>query len=128
AATPVTGVSGVDAYHYPVTLTVVAEARLHLTLSYRPELFDAGDVARVAKRLRELLVAIGAGAGTPVGELLTQEALAVRDPRPVTVPPPDVPTLCRWAAEALDVDRVDPGDDLFDLGADSLVALRLAGR
>ena len=62
-------VSGLDATHYPLSLAARAGERLHLRLSYRPDLFDRGSVAALADRLVRLLEAAAADPGRSIGSL-----------------------------------------------------------
>ncbi|MGY0056246.1 amino acid adenylation domain-containing protein [Streptomyces sp. LZ34] len=115
-----TDVAGYDAYHYPLKLMVAPGRRLHLEVSYRPDLFDAEDGRHVVGQLRELLADLPAALAAPTGHFLTD----------VTTPAvePAVRRLCELIAEVLGRGSVGPDDDVFALGCDSLTALRLAGR
>ncbi|MFJ3517038.1 amino acid adenylation domain-containing protein [Streptomyces sp. NPDC090131] len=86
----VTGVEARDGTHYPLTLSVSLDERAELALEYRPDLFDARTVARVAERFTALLdQAVGdpgrtAGTLEPLtaadrAELRTAEAGTARD-------------------------------------------------
>ncbi|MFE6226449.1 amino acid adenylation domain-containing protein [Streptomyces sp. NPDC057854] len=112
-------VSGHDAYHYPLKLMVVPGERLRLELGHRPDLVGDEVAAEVAGLLRELLHALPGAAAEPVARFLAPE------------PDPDGALRGRVAglvAEVLGRDAVGTDDDVFDLGCDSLTALRLAGR
>ncbi|MFD9517173.1 amino acid adenylation domain-containing protein [Streptomyces sp. NPDC059979] len=69
----VTGVEARDGTHYPLTLSVSLDERAELALEYRPDLFEARAVARIAERLIALLDQVAADPDAPVGtlELLT---------------------------------------------------------
>ncbi|WP_299535910.1 non-ribosomal peptide synthetase [uncultured Streptomyces sp.] len=54
----VTGFSGTDAAHYPLTLTVAPGDTLKITFGYRASVFDRGTTAGTAARLRGLLTAM----------------------------------------------------------------------
>ncbi|MFJ1753591.1 amino acid adenylation domain-containing protein [Kitasatospora sp. NPDC088134] len=57
----VTGVEGVDAAHYPLTLTVAPGAGLRLTFAHRPSVLDGPRAERIAARMRALLLALADG-------------------------------------------------------------------
>ncbi|MFJ5228433.1 amino acid adenylation domain-containing protein [Kitasatospora sp. NPDC088391] len=57
----VTGVEGVDAAHYPLTLTVAPGAGLRLTFAHRPSVLDGARAGRIAARMRALLLALADG-------------------------------------------------------------------
>ncbi|WP_285366263.1 non-ribosomal peptide synthetase [Streptomyces sp. CWNU-1] len=69
----VTDVQARDATHYPLTLAVSLEERVHLQLEYRPDLFDERQAALVADRLAGVLAQLADAPGVAVGalELLT---------------------------------------------------------
>ncbi|TYC20421.1 non-ribosomal peptide synthetase, partial [Micromonospora sp. MP36] len=64
-----TGVSGRDATHYPITVTAIPGERLRLQLDHRTDLFPADAAQRLADRLLRLLTAVAADPDTPVGRL-----------------------------------------------------------
>ncbi|HEY1243817.1 MAG TPA: condensation domain-containing protein, partial [Hyphomicrobiaceae bacterium] len=64
-----TGFSGVDATHYPLSLAAHAGERLQLRLSYRPDLFERGSVEAIAARLMRLLEAAVADPERAIGKL-----------------------------------------------------------
>ncbi|MEU0134999.1 amino acid adenylation domain-containing protein [Streptomyces sp. NPDC006296] len=57
----VTGFSGSDAAHYPLTLTVAPGDTLKITFGHRPAALDRDEVARVVARMRRLLTAMAQG-------------------------------------------------------------------
>ncbi|MEU8625018.1 amino acid adenylation domain-containing protein [Streptomyces sp. NPDC048669] len=57
----VTGFSGTDAAHYPLTLTIAPGDRLRITFGYRAAVLDRDGVARTAARMRRLLTSMGQG-------------------------------------------------------------------
>ncbi|MFF4341214.1 amino acid adenylation domain-containing protein [Kitasatospora sp. NPDC001540] len=59
----VTGMTGADAAHYPLTLTVAPGRTLRFTFAFRPSVFDRALVERVADRLRLLLTAMARDLG-----------------------------------------------------------------
>ena len=56
----VTGLDGIDAYHYPLKLMVVPGECLYLELSHRPEFVDASHAGALLDRLAALLAAFAA--------------------------------------------------------------------
>jgi amino acid adenylation domain-containing protein len=65
----VTGLEGQDANHYPFSLAAVPGPRLHLRLSYRPDLFAAETIAALGTRLEQLFRLVVEEPETPVGRL-----------------------------------------------------------
>ncbi|WP_329617719.1 amino acid adenylation domain-containing protein [Streptomyces brevispora] len=57
----VTGFSGTDAAHYPLTLTIAPGDALRITFGYRSAVLDRDDVARTVARMRRLLTAMAQG-------------------------------------------------------------------
>ncbi|WP_069170192.1 non-ribosomal peptide synthetase [Streptomyces griseus] len=57
----VTGFSGTDAAHYPLTLTIAPGDALKITFGYRAAVLDRDEVARTVARMRRLLTAMAAG-------------------------------------------------------------------
>ncbi len=131
------GLSGCDAYHYPLKLMAAPGERLYLEVSHRTEAVTADRAARVLERLQQLLAALARDPHIPLGDLLPDTAAPRRDrlPSPVTARPAaehgasaHVDVLCALAAEVLGLDLLDPDADFFAAGGDSLHALRLVGR
>ncbi|MGW0391207.1 amino acid adenylation domain-containing protein [Streptomyces sp. NPDC003042] len=114
-------ITGHDAYHYPLKLMAVPGERLYLEVSYRPDLFDADLAQQMAVQLQALLAELPRSLTVPTERFLTS-------PPPSAVGPGPQRLLCELIAEVLGHDVVSPDDDVFDLGCDSLTALRLAGR
>ncbi|EFE66254.1 amino acid adenylation domain-containing protein [Streptomyces viridosporus] len=65
----VTGLVGEDANHYPMSLAAVPGPRLHLRLSYRPDLFSDETVRLMGGRLEALLRAVVEDPEQAVGRL-----------------------------------------------------------
>ncbi|MFR9753050.1 condensation domain-containing protein, partial [Nocardia sp. 004] len=65
----VTGVGVNDATHYPMTLLVVAESRIELTLKYLASRFTAEEVETLARRLVRVLEALYGDPEVSVGEI-----------------------------------------------------------
>ncbi|MFD3624607.1 condensation domain-containing protein, partial [Streptomyces sp. NPDC058698] len=116
------GLAGHDPYHYPLKLMVAPGSRLRLQISHRADLLDEGTGERIADRLHELLTALPPALTAPTGRFLRHHTLSAASPDA------DGRRLCELAAEVLGRTAVGADDDVFDLGADSLTALRLAGR
>ncbi|MFC8228911.1 amino acid adenylation domain-containing protein [Streptomyces sp. NPDC057287] len=57
----VTGFSGTDAAHYPLTLTVAPGDALKITFGYRAAVLDRDEVTRTAARLQRLLMVMADG-------------------------------------------------------------------
>ncbi|MFJ4841624.1 amino acid adenylation domain-containing protein [Streptomyces sp. NPDC088746] len=57
----VTGFSGTDAAHYPLTLTIAPGDTLNITFGYRAAVLDHDEVARTVARMRRLLTAMADG-------------------------------------------------------------------
>ncbi|WP_419998127.1 amino acid adenylation domain-containing protein [Streptomyces boninensis] len=111
--------TGYDGYHYPLKLMVAPEPRLRLQISHRPDLIDAATADEVAERLREVLMELPGNTDVPLKQFMRPDA-AVEQPSGTAV--------SALIAEVLGRDSVGLDDDLFALGCDSLLALRLAGR
>nr|WP_231390333.1 non-ribosomal peptide synthetase [Nocardia sp. CNY236] len=65
----VTGVGVDDATHYPLTLLVVAESTIQLTLKYLDSRFTADEVQTLAQRLVRVLEALHGDPDVAVGEI-----------------------------------------------------------
>ncbi|WP_406390044.1 amino acid adenylation domain-containing protein [Streptomyces sp. NBC_00887] len=59
----VTGFSGSDAAHYPLTLTIAPGDALRITFGYRAAALERDEVARTVARMRRLLMAMAEGLG-----------------------------------------------------------------
>ncbi|MDQ0791844.1 non-ribosomal peptide synthetase [Streptomyces sp. B1I3] len=59
----VTGFSGTDAAHYPLTLTIAPGDALKITFGYRAAVLHRDEVARTVARMRRLLTAMADGLG-----------------------------------------------------------------
>ncbi|MFD4029858.1 amino acid adenylation domain-containing protein [Streptomyces sp. NPDC058637] len=65
----VTGFSGTDAAHYPLTLTIAPGDALRITFGFRAGSLDREEVARTVDRTRRLLTAMAHGLDGRVGAL-----------------------------------------------------------
>ncbi|MEV5687358.1 amino acid adenylation domain-containing protein [Streptomyces sp. NPDC052164] len=146
----ITGTSGSDATHYPLTLIAVPGRRLQLRLGFRTGLFAEDTVAGLLDRLEAVLRTLSEDGTRPVAEVLESVALPtgweVPRPAPVTGGAPSVSDLsaapsggraprtpheemlCGLFAEVLGVPTVSIDDNFFDLGGHSLLATRLVSR
>ncbi|MFE5789874.1 amino acid adenylation domain-containing protein [Rhodococcus erythropolis] len=65
----VTAITGEDATHYPLTLTVVADDGIEFTLKYQSDVFDAPTIRVVRERMLRILRALVELPDTAVGNL-----------------------------------------------------------
>ena len=131
----VTDVTSRDFYHYPLTIQAVPGSELDLRIQYRTDVFDDDSIARLIGELDRALEAMATNAGQPLAALSGCENLARRvastpEGRTTaggyTAPATDVEqALCEVYAHVLGVDRVGVDDSFFELGGDSLSAMRL---
>ncbi|OMC52179.1 non-ribosomal peptide synthetase [Mycobacterium sp. IS-836] len=139
----ITDVTTRDHYHYPLTIQAAPGRELELRVQYRTELFDAAAIEALIGRLRGLLATMTT---EPTRPLSSMDALdAGEDARPgdhrdPTAPPaPQHPDAEGYRAPAnaveeivadiyarvLGIERVGVDDSFFDMGGDSLAAMRL---
>ncbi|WP_431041556.1 amino acid adenylation domain-containing protein [Streptomyces sp. P1-3] len=142
----VTGMRPYYGSHYPVTLNASAEPYLQLSIDYPVGQLEHETVTLIAARLVRVLERIADDPDTAVGALdaldaaardrlrellhLDQESAkpAECDAEPVAYRAPRTAredSLCALFAEVLEVDRVGIDDDFFDLGGNSLRAIKL---
>jgi acyl carrier protein len=142
----ITEIANRDYYHYPLTVQALPGSQLNVHVQYRADVFDAADVETLIERFNDVLVAMTTD---PTRRL---SPLDVRDggkhARPdewgneitaVSAPEyPDyqadansyrAPTLVEQIladtfAQVLGVDHVKVDESFFDLGGDSLAAMR----
>ena len=118
-------VSGVDATHYPLTLTVSVQDRLHLGVEYRPDVVPAELAGRLLDRVTALAAALVADPDRRVRETGPAPVVGTGDvPAPAVgtgdVPAPAVGT---GGAPALAVGTGDaPAGTLLDRYAEQVAA------
>ncbi|WP_116377627.1 non-ribosomal peptide synthetase, partial [Mycobacterium sp. MFM001] len=148
----ITGFTGRDYYHYPLTIQAAPGRELELRVQFRTDVFDAETVGTLIERLQRVLVAMTADPNQRLSsmDLLDQQnrrtrlqgwgnRMAMTQPAttPVSTPeyhdnggghrPPATPVeqiLVDIYAQVLGVDRVGVDDSFFQLGGDSLSAMR----
>src|SRR5262249_4240824 len=139
-----------DYYHYPLTIQALPGRELDLHIQFRTDVFDAASIEALIKRLQRVLAAMTAG---PMRRLSSMDLLdggehawlngrgnrAVLTRRATTAVPEyhdngngyRAPAtlveqiLVRIYAHVLGVGRVGVDESFFDLGGDSLSALRV---
>ncbi|WP_344261406.1 phosphopantetheine-binding protein, partial [Streptomyces sodiiphilus] len=139
------GISGRDAYHYPLRLVAAADDGLLLRIEHFPGAVDHGTAEACLEWLRHALGRIADDPELPV-EALLRNGLGPDAPalpkapiegRGAPLRTPAAPrepsgalesSLCAHFAHVLGRDKVGAEQDFFELGGDSLLALRLAGR
>ncbi|MDY6811698.1 MAG: condensation domain-containing protein, partial [Actinomycetota bacterium] len=143
----VTDLAARDYYHYPLTIQAVPGDELDLRIQYRTDVFDNSSIAALAERLRQVLAAMIADPTQPLSSITLSAPVhngGAVNGRPAPPGPADVrngesrrdngfdgPTdlveqiLTDIFAQVLDVDSpVGVHDSFFDLGGDSLSAMR----
>jgi acyl carrier protein len=140
-----------DYYHYPLAVQAVPGRELHLHVQFRTDVFDAASIEALIERLRRVLEAMTAD---PMRRLSSMDLLdageqarpdeignraGVTQPASTTVSAPEYhdtdggyrtpATLVEHIvadiyARVLGVDRVGVDESFFDLGGDSLSAMR----
>ncbi len=122
----VTAVDSRDFYHYPLTVQAVPGPELDLRIQYRTDVFDENSIKRIVEQLDGALTNMAQDPAHP---------LIVADRQPPAAPAPEHPVykapssdlekaLCGIYTQLLGVDRVGVDDSFFDLGGDSLSAMR----
>lgn len=134
-----------DATHYPITLRVHSGARLTVGFEYHREFVDPDTVVALARGFIDVLAAISRDPQSHALGVRALDSIALLCDRPNksdsnvvdrrTPPeefrPPGTPMQRLVAGvfvELLETDRLGLGEDFFAAGADSVLALRAAGR
>jgi len=126
----VTDVDSRDYYHYPLTVQAVPGAELDLRIQYRTDVFDDNTIQRLVEQLGRALASMAADPSarlTPLGEWDDRQSVTTSVPemRGYSAPATDVAkTLCNIYSRVLGVERVGVDDSFFELGGDSLSAMR----
>ncbi|MDV3135222.1 non-ribosomal peptide synthetase, partial [Mycobacterium sp. 29Ha] len=134
-----------DYYHYPLTIQAVPGRELDLRIQFRTDLFDVAAIDALIEKFKQVLVTMAADPTQPLAT--SEDELARLDGQNGrAVSQPVVPTpasdhhdavddsrapatlveqiLVGIYAQVLDLDRVGLQESFFDLGGDSLSAMR----
>ena len=133
----ITELANRDYYHYPLTVQAVPGRELDLRVQYRADVFDAAGIDALIERFKRVLVAMTADPTQPLSSVDHSRAVLTRPaPTPVSAPEHSdngggyapatqvEPILAGIYAKVLGVDRVGVDESFFDLGGDSLSAMR----
>ncbi|MCK0173999.1 non-ribosomal peptide synthetase [Mycolicibacterium sp. F2034L] len=124
----VAGLANRDLYHYPLALQAVPGAELDLRLQYRTDVFDDAAVGDLIEQFQRVVVAM---ITDPTQPLPTPGPPRDVERTPAAVagyraPTDEVETaLVDIVAAVLGTERVGVDDSFFDLGGDSLSAMRV---
>lgn len=126
----VSDVDSRDYYHYPLTVQAVPGDELDLRIQYRTDVFDDNAIQRLIAQLEQALIAMADDPGSPLISLehwdtATSVVPTVDYPHESRGPATDVEaSLCGIYARVLGTEHVGVEDSFFDLGGDSLSAMR----
>ena len=130
----ITDVDSRDFYHYPLAIQAVPGSELDLRIQYRTDVFDDNSIRRLIEQLEQVLVTMAADPSQPLAAVDPWDSRRVpttstpehRDNESVIgAPATDLEQILSGIyAQALCVDRVGVDDSFFDLGGDSLSAMR----
>ncbi len=137
----ITEFSGRDYYHYPLAVQAGPGNELDLRVQFRADLFDVADIEALIERFTRVLEAMTSDPARPLSSIdgwSNRTVLAQGVPPAVSAteyngnggghhaPAAGVEQLLTSIyAQVLDLDRVGVDESFFDLGGDSLSALRL---
>ncbi|WP_069758816.1 non-ribosomal peptide synthetase [Streptomyces sp. LUP47B] len=128
----ITGTSGRDATHYPVTLVAFPGRRLRFRLAHRRDLFEDGWADAQLAHLVHILETLAADPDLPLGRLGLLDPKNDPRPDPATEPAPATRTLTDlWTAQATatpDAEAVRAGGTSLSYGELDARAERLAHR
>jgi non-ribosomal peptide synthase protein (TIGR01720 family) len=126
-----------DHYHYPLAVQALPGTELNLLVQYRTDVFTPARIDTLIQRLHHILVAITTNPTQPLSLI---DALTTNEPdrRPPPTPTPATDDdgshrapatlteqiLAAIYAHTLNIDNVGVNDSFFDLGGDSLTAIR----
>jgi non-ribosomal peptide synthetase component F len=129
----ITHISNRDLYHYPLTVQAVPGHELTLHVQYRADVFDPSDIAGLIERFQHLLAAMTTDPARPLNAQGLPAAPRTRAFAPEhhtngagAHPPATLvqQILAGIYAQVLGVERVAADASFFDLGGDSLSAMR----
>ena len=128
----ITNLATRDFYHYPLSIQAVPGPELDLRVQYRADLFDEADIAALMAKFEHVLADVIADPTRPLWINRTVPVPPVRTPAPeqhsdggyrAPVSPLER-TLAGIYERVLGADRVGLDESFFDLGGDSLSAMR----
>jgi amino acid adenylation domain-containing protein/non-ribosomal peptide synthase protein (TIGR01720 family) len=130
----ITEFSSRDYYHYPLTVQAGPGRKLDLRVQFRTDVFDVAAIEALIERFKRVLVAMTSHPNRPLSSM---DLLGEARPAPAPAPAPTalkasdrVPTtrvekiVAGIYAQVLGVDSVGVDESFFDLGGDSLSAMR----
>jgi non-ribosomal peptide synthetase component F len=128
----ITNLATRDFYHYPLSIQAVPGPELDLRVQYRADVFDEADIAALSAEFEELLADMAADPNQPLWINRTVPVSPVSTPAPgdhsggsyrAPVSPVER-TLAGIYEQVLGADHVGLDQSFFDLGGDSLSAMR----
>ena len=139
----ITEVTNRDYYHYPLAIQAVPGRELELHVQYRADVFDATAIDAMIARFQRVLVAMTVIPTQPLSSMDLPDGgkhrALLAQPASTPISAPEYPgngdgyhapatlveqILAGICAEVLGVDRVGVDESFFELGGDSLSAMR----